>query len=258
MATFVLHLHFFDAAITCFGRLACICPALLRRRRSYRASMAPFHPGCRFDALRAPLVSPEGSSSSRSRQRQCARRATASARCSSRPRRARTSRGFSRGPGYPAPSPRCLLPTTRRHKVRGRAQVAVSAVRLMAKPVKYTCTSTSGPLLGPAAPANIDVRTRGNEARSNLASGSSSRRSILVVSPRPPRLAAQQMAGLGGPPGPEPALGHQPSAQRPPLGWWAWWGWLEGVEPPVTGLYGAGGEIRGGGYMDVVASSVAS
>ena len=56
--------------------------------------------------------------------------------------------------------------------------------------------------------------------------------------PAPP----PRSTGLGGPPGPESALGHQSSAQRPPWGWWAWWGWLEGVEQPVTGLYGLGGK----------------
>ena len=30
------------------------------------------------------------------------------------------------------------------------------------------------------------------------------------------------------------------SCQRPPLDYWAWYWWLEGVEPPVTGLYGLG------------------
>ena len=51
--------------------------------------------------------------------------------------------------------------------------------------------------------------------------------------PPPPR-----GTGVGGRPGPGSALGRPPSRQRPPLGCWAWWWWLEGVEPPVTGLYG--------------------
>ena len=57
-----------------------------------------------------------------------------------------------------------------------------------------------------------------------------------------PRPAAQQTAGLGGPPGPKSALGRSPSCQRPPWGCWAWWLWLGALEQPVTGLYGPGVE----------------
>ena len=49
---------------------------------------------------------------------------------------------------------------------------------------------------------------------------------------------AAPATGVGGRPGPGSALGPPPSRQRPPWGCWAWWWWLEGVEPPVTGLYG--------------------
>ena len=205
-----------EHAITCFGRLACICPALLRRRRSYRGSMAAFHPGCRFDALRAPLASPEGSSSSRSRQRQCARRATASARCSSRTPATRTPAGSSWGPDHPAPSPRCLFPTARRHKVRGRAQVAVSAVGLMAKPVKYTCTSTSGPLLGPAGPASALMRARGNEAASNVASIPPPCRFPGVTSPRPPASQHSKWQGWAGRRDPNRHWGTDRAPKDPP------------------------------------------
>ena len=47
---------------------------------------------------------------------------------------------------------------------------------------------------------------------------------------------AAPATGVGGRPGPGPALGPPPSRQRPPWGCWAWWWWLGGVEPPVTGL----------------------
>ena len=55
----------------------------------------------------------------------------------------------------------------------------------------------------------------------------------------------KQMAGLGGPPGPEPALGHRPSAQRPQrVGYRVGWrvglgqflgGWLNRQEPRAGG-----------------------
>ena len=59
-----------------------------------------------------------------------------------------------------------------------------------------------------------------------------------------PRPAAQQTAGVGGPPGPKSALGRSPSCHRPPSGCWAWrlWLWLGALEQPVTGLYGPGVE----------------
>ena len=70
-------------------------------------------------------------------------------------------------------------------------------------------------------------------------------RELLPRLPLPPPMARSNFVlpppprgtGVGGRPGPGSALGRPPSRQRPPLGCWAWWWWLEGVEPPVTGLH---------------------
>ena len=86
------------------------------------------------------------------------------------------------------------------------------------------------PRKAPVAPL-ADLRAvRGNyfpDAPAPLPVGRSN-----FVLPPPPR-----GTGVGGRPGPGSALGRPPSRQRPPLGCWAWWWWLEGVEPPVTGLH---------------------
>ena len=105
-------------------------------------------------------------------------------------------------------------------------------------------------LEGVAGQNSCFLRSQPPEAPRLTACGPAPReRELPPRLPLPPRMVgrsplhlllgpAAPATGVGGRPGPGSALGPPPSRQRPPWGCWAWWWWLEGVEPPVTGLYG--------------------
>ena len=143
--------------------------------------------------------------------------------------------------GGRAPSYKIVAPSSTSKPAQGQGQGCHRwrSLAFRQKPVQSTCNPANSAKSAPTRPPSWCVR-RAPRPRERcprlplppLLLGSSP----LHLPPAPP----PRGTGVGGRPGPGSALGRPPSRQRPPLGCWAWWWWLEGVEPPVTGLYGLG------------------